>query len=361
MKTEAEKKLEAKLCKLFSRKHAFLVGRGTTAISIALKALKINEGEVIIPSFNCPVVYYGVISSGLKPIFCDVDMETYNINANSLESVISKNTRAVIAVHMFGYPVDMERIMEICAKRNIYLIEDACQAMGGKYKGKKFGQFGDVSIFSFGYSKIIDGGGGGALLTGDRLCQNIEEEVTRLSGISVLEKFKNNITNTMFLKWEGKERFIVWLLKNTSILNYNIPDKYIKPIYSKLNSLDNIVKKRWRNTEIYMNELEYPALTHPKYKNSEGVISRYSVLVKNKKQRDTIVREASAQGIFISRLYKPSHLIFENIGLKNNKLTNSEFIYDHIINLMVDPLVVSESKIYKTVDVIRRTIEKWES
>jgi len=360
MVTEAEQKLEAKLCKLFGRKHAFLVGRGTTAISIALKALKINEGEVIIPSFNCPVVYYGVISSGLRPIFCDVNMETYNIDANSLENVISKNTRAVIAVHMFGYPADMERITELCAKRNIYVIEDACQAMGGKYKGKKLGQFGDVSIFSFGYSKIIAGGGGGALLTDDRWCQNIEEEVTKLSEISVSKKFKNNITNTMFLKWEGKERFIVWLLKNTSILNYNIPDRYIKPIYSKLNSLDNIVKKRWGNTEIYMNELECPALIHPKYKNSEGVISRYSILVKNKKQRDTIVQEASAQGVFISRLYKPSHLIFENKALKNNKLPNSEFISDHIINLMVDPLVVSESKIYKTVDIIRRTIKNWE-
>lgn len=358
MRTKVEQKLKDKLCRLFSRKHTFLVGRGTTAISIALRALKINKGKVIIPSFACPVVYYGVISSGLRPIFCDVNMETYNIDMSSVERVISNKTRAVILVHMFGYPVDIESITELCAEKNIYVIEDASQAMGGKYKGRKLGQFGDMSIFSFGYSKIIDAGGGGALLTDDdRLAQNVEEEITKLSDISLLKDFKNKVTNIMFLKWKGKEHLIEWLLKYTPVLNYNLPNRYIKPIYSKLDSLDDIVKKRWENTEIYMKELKHQDLMHPKYNNHEGVIYRYSVLLKNKKQRDAIVREVTRQGIFVSRLYKPLHLIFENRGLQKNKITNSEFIYEQIVNLMVDPLVVSESKIYKTIDIIRSIIE----
>jgi dTDP-4-amino-4,6-dideoxygalactose transaminase len=131
----------------FERKYVFLTGSATTAIFLALKGLKIKKkGNVFLPDTLCPDPANAVIYSGLKPIFCDVNLNDYNMNADSLNEAITKNTREIIPIHLFGQPAEMQRIEEIAEDRDLAIIEDAAQAAGGRYKGKKPGHL-EIYLF----------------------------------------------------------------------------------------------------------------------------------------------------------------------------------------------------------------------
>lgn len=131
-------------------KHSISVGNGTDALIIALKSLGIGEGdEVIVPTFTFFASAESISAVGGIPVFVDVEKDTFNMDANQVEKKITPRTKAIMPVHIFGQPVDMDEIISIAKKHNLYVIEDACQAIGSEYKGKKIGTMGDVAAFSF--------------------------------------------------------------------------------------------------------------------------------------------------------------------------------------------------------------------
>ena len=163
---EYVKKFEEGFAKYCGVKHAISTTSGTTAIHLALAALEIKQGdEVIVPNFTMIGSVFPICYTGAKPVFVDAEYETWNINPEKIEEKITPRTKAIMVVHVYGHPCEMEKIMAIAKKYGLYLIEDAAEAHGAEYKGKKVGSFGDVSCFSFYANKIITTGEGGMVVT----------------------------------------------------------------------------------------------------------------------------------------------------------------------------------------------------
>lgn len=146
--------------------HAITVTNGTHAVHLALASLGVGPGdEVIVPNFTMIAVANSVTYLGAKPIFVDVRRDTWNLDENLIESAITKRTKAIVVVHTYGHPAEMDTIMEIAQKYNLAVVEDAAEAHGAEYKGRKVGTFGDVGCFSLYANKMITSGEGGIVVT----------------------------------------------------------------------------------------------------------------------------------------------------------------------------------------------------
>ena len=159
---------ENKLSSYVDRNYGIAVSNGSAALDIAVKALEIGPGdEVIMPTFTIISPAQSIITAGALPVLIDSDPVTWNMDVNQIESKITKNTKAIMVVHIYGLPVDMDPILEICKKYNLKLIEDAAEMHGQLYKGRKCGSFGDISTFSFYPNKHITTGEGGMIVCND--------------------------------------------------------------------------------------------------------------------------------------------------------------------------------------------------
>jgi dTDP-4-amino-4,6-dideoxygalactose transaminase len=146
--------------------HGQAVFNGTMALEVALRALDIGYGdEVIVPSYTFMATATSCLMVGGMPVFVDIDPDTYNIDPAAFEAAITPRTRAVIPVHIGGLPADMDRIMEIARRHHLAVLEDACQAHGAAWKGRRVGAIGDLGCFSFQSSKNINAGEGGLIVT----------------------------------------------------------------------------------------------------------------------------------------------------------------------------------------------------
>lgn len=146
--------------------HAIALGNGTLALDIALKALGIGEGnEVITTSRTFLASASSIVTSGASPVFSDVDLNSQNITAESIEAVLTERTKAVIVVHLAGMPAEMDAIMALSEKHNFKVIEDCAQAHGAKYKGRSVGSIGHIGAWSFCQDKIMTTGGEGGMVT----------------------------------------------------------------------------------------------------------------------------------------------------------------------------------------------------
>lgn len=141
---------------------------GTTALHLALLALSIGEGdEVLVSTLTNMATFFAVLYQGARPIPIDIEVDTWNMDPTLLESRITPRTKAILVVHLFGHPVDMDPVLAIARKHNLYVIEDCAEAHGALYKGKKVGSLGDIGCFSFYANKIITTGEGGMITTND--------------------------------------------------------------------------------------------------------------------------------------------------------------------------------------------------
>lgn len=163
------KEFEENFAKYAGTSHAIATSSGTTALHISLLANGIGQDdEVIIPSVTFFATASTVLFCGAKPVFVDIDPDTYNMDVSKVEEAITPNTKAIVPVHMFGQPVDMDPLMEIAKKHNLKIVEDACQSHGAEYGGKKVGTFGNTSCFSFYPTKNMVAGEGGMIVTDDQ-------------------------------------------------------------------------------------------------------------------------------------------------------------------------------------------------
>ncbi|HSA05959.1 MAG TPA: DegT/DnrJ/EryC1/StrS family aminotransferase [Candidatus Gastranaerophilales bacterium] len=162
------KQFEEKFANYIGRKYAVAVCNGSVALEAAVEALNLEKGgEVIMPSFTIISCAAAVIRAGLTPVLVDSDPLAWNMDVNQLESKITSKTKAIMVVHIYGLPVDIDPIVEIAQKYGLKIIEDAAEVHGQTYKEKKCGSFGDISIFSFYPNKHITTGEGGMILTED--------------------------------------------------------------------------------------------------------------------------------------------------------------------------------------------------
>lgn len=166
-------RFENEMANYVSRNHGIAVSNGSAALDIAIKALGIGKGdEVILPTFTIISPAQSIVTAGAIPVLVDSDLNTWNMDVTQIESKITNKTKAILVVHIYGLPVDMDPVIELCKKYNLFLIEDAAEMHGQTYKGKKCGSFGDISTFSFYPNKHITTGEGGMIMTdNDKLAE----------------------------------------------------------------------------------------------------------------------------------------------------------------------------------------------
>jgi perosamine synthetase len=173
---------EKKFASYIGTKHAVAVSSGTAGLHLCVKALGIGEGdEVITTPFSFIASSNCVLYEGAKPIFVDIDENTFNIDASKIEEKITDKTKAILPVHIFGIPSGMTAVMEIAQKHNLHVIEDSAEAVGAEHKGKKVGTFGNTSVFAFYPNKQMTTGEGGMI------CTNDDEEQTMMNGYLMTE------------------------------------------------------------------------------------------------------------------------------------------------------------------------------
>ncbi len=165
---EVVREFEKQFARYCGVKHAIGVNSGTAALHVAIASLDIGPGdEIIIPPFTFIATASTIIHNNAIPVFADIDEKTYTLDPNSVEKQITEKTRAIIPVHLAGISADMDPIMDLAEQHDLHVIEDACQAHGAEYRGKKVGSIGDLGTFSFYPSKNMTTGEGGMIITND--------------------------------------------------------------------------------------------------------------------------------------------------------------------------------------------------
>ena len=309
--------------KYIGTKYAIALNSGTDALQLSLTILGIKEGDkVIIPDLIYPVVGYVVKYVGAKPILIDVKREDLSIDVKQIQKHIDKNTKAIIAVHMFSQPCDIEEILHLARKYNLYVIEDCCQAESSEYKGKKLGSFGDLSCFSFSYYKPLSSCGGG----GGMVCFNDP-------------RYKDLLKYTQ-----------VWLDDKCLLdINKRFPQMYLLDLVAvrtKFKFLSAIIKSREKIKKVYEKELE--GLRQVKiFKDkpkAKCVLQNYLILAE---ERDKLNNFLKKKGIISQAPYKPLHLLeaFKE-DAKGRYFKNSEEYFKKAIHLPLFSFMKEEEAYY---------------
>lgn len=290
-------------------KYALAVNSGTDALQLSLLVSGIGRGDsVIIPDLTYPAVPLSIVYAGAKPIFIDIKEEDLEINEDLIERHISKNTKAIIAVHMFARPCNIEKIMGIAKKYNLLVIEDVCQAESSEYKGKKLGSFADLSCFSFSYYKPIASCGGG----GGMICFN-KEEYRKIYNYIKIEKDEAALLSA------GKRFPPLYLLDLISIR-------------VKFNYLGDIIKSRLMIKKMYEKAL-FRIKEIRILKDGLNSISVPQNFILFSKQRERLGNYLLEKGIVWQKPYIPLHLIKIFKKFASNKFPHSEKYWKEALHL----------------------------
>ena len=294
------KKFEDAFAEYIECDHGIAVANGSAALDVALKALNLSANdEVIMPTFTIISPAFSVIKTGATPILIDCDPLTWNMDVNSIEKKITKKTRAILVVHIYGLPVEMDPILKLCKKYKLLLIEDAAEVHGQTYKGKKCGSFGDISIFSFYPNKHITTGEGGMILVNDK---------------SIADRCRN-LKNLSFEP--DKPRFVHYDFG----WNYRMTNMQAALGLAQLENINkHIIKKREIGNEYVriLKNIDSIFVNIPKTDYAENIYWVNSVVIKNEKIKATeVMKKLSSRGIGTRPFFFPMHLqpVFIKMGL----------------------------------------------
>ena len=268
------KAFEEEIATYLGVKHAIGVASGSDALLLALMALGIKEGDEIITS---PFTFFATAGSitriGAKPIFVDIDEKTYNLNPKLIEAAITKKTKAIMPVHIFGQACEMDEIMSIAKKHGLKVIEDACQAIGAEWDGKKVGSIGDMGTFSFFPTKNLGGMGDGGLIT-----TNNDEYAAYLRKARVHGAEK-----------KYHHQFIG--------LNSRLDALQAAILRIKLKYLDEWNAARKEVAEEYNEALKEEFITPYTDPKAKHTYHQYALLAKNKEERDATLALLKEKGV----------------------------------------------------------------
>ena len=323
---------EAAFAKFVKAKKAVAVNTGTAALHLSIAGIGIKPGdEVILPSFTFVATAEIVVMAGAKPVFVDINPETYNISPKEVEKAVTKKTKAIIPVDLYGLSADMQQIRGIADEHGLMIIEDAAQAHGATYKGKPAGAFADLACWSFYASKNMTTGEGGMITTND----------TKLA-----EKLQ-------FMRNHGeKEKYKSLMLG----YNYRMPEMQAAIGVVQLKRLPKFLAKRSENAKRLTEKLKKAKrLQLPKepegYKHSWYL---YTVRMKGakKEERDKIVEELKRKGIGAEVYYMhPVHLMPYYRKFGKYRLPETEKIAEQVFSLPIHPGVTAEQ-----IDFIGETV-----
>jgi len=306
-------RFEKKFAKYCGVRYGITTTSGTTALHLALLAAGIKKGdEVIIPDFTMVSTLFAVLYCQARPVFVDVKEETGNIDISKIEEKITKKTKAIIPVHIYGHPVDIDPILRLAKKYNLCVVEDAAEAHGAEYKGKKCGGLGHLACFSFYANKIITCGEGGMVVTNNK----------KLA--SRCRYFKN-----LCFPLSGKRSYIH---KNLGY-NYRMTNVQAAIGLAQLEKIKELVRRRRKNAELYNKFLKnVPGLKLPVEKPyAKNVYWMYGIVVDPKKfgrTRNRLAKILKGKGIDSRNFFQPMHKqpVLTKMGIfdKNNYPTTEK-------------------------------------
>ena len=348
------KEFEKRVADYLGVKHAIGIANGTDALAISLKALGIKEGdEVITTPFTFFATAEAISVVGAKPVFVDVKLNDFNIDPDKIEEAITDKTKAIMPVHIFGTPAEMDKINKIAKKYNLYVIEDACQAIGAKYGSEMVGSLGDLACFSFFPTKNLGTYGDGGLITTNNddlatICRAIKAHGSGENG----EKAYNLLNNIQKTVEEDKnsddtvynpKKYYNYLIGHNSRLD----ELHAGILNIKLNYLDEWNNKRIENAKFYDENLKDNEFTLMKLdENNKNVYHMYILQSEN---REEITKKLAENGIGYGVYYPvPLHLqkAYEYLGYKEGDLPNADYLSKRTFAIPVDPELTEEEKEY---------------
>lgn len=341
-------------------KHAISVGNGTDALVIALKSLGIGAGdEVITSTFTYFASAECISAVGATPVFVDVEEDTFNIDPSKIEEKITDKTKAIIPVHIFGQSADMDPINEIAKKYNLKVIEDACQAVGGKYKGKMIGTLGDAACFSFFPTKNLScAGDGGMIVTNDDDIATIVKALrTHGSGETGQKAYNllNNITEEVQSSKDGDDTVYNPLKYYNYLIGFNSRLDAIQGaiLRVKLPHLDSWNAGRRKVAEVYNRELKNSEVVIPIVREENEHI--YHQYVLQSEDREAILNKLKEKGVATGVYYPvPLHLqkVYADLGYKEGDMPVAEYLSHRTFAIPVYPELTEEQVNY-IVDAIK--------
>ena len=345
------KKFEREFSKFSGSEYAIALGNGTLALDVAFKALNIGNGdEVVVTSRTFIASISSIVNSGATPIFSDVDLASQNITLESIRSVVTDKTRAIVCVHLAGWPCDMDEIMAIANERDLYVIEDCAQAHGAKYKDKSVGSIGHIGCWSFCQDKIMTTGGEGGMVTTN------DESLWRK-----MWAYKDHGKSYEAVYEREHPEGFRWLHESFGT-NYRMTEMQSAIGRIQLKRMPDWHKKRLSNANRIWsaakqcNGLRVPTI--PDY-IEHAAYKCYVFVSGDVELRDKIMREVNAKGVpcytgSCSEVYLEK--AFDNTGLRPKvRLPNAKLLGETSLMFLCHP-TLTEDEIQKTCDVITSVV-----
>jgi dTDP-4-amino-4,6-dideoxygalactose transaminase len=328
------KALEEEIARYHGVKHAVAVASGTDALHLALLAAGIKRGdEVITTPFTFIATAEAISYVGAIPVFVDIDPDSFNIDIAKIGPAITKKTKAIIPVHLYGQPVSMDGLMEIAKKHNLRVIEDCAQSFGAEYQGKKTGAIGDLGCFSFFPSKNLGGyGDGGMVITNDA---KLAEHLLSL---------RNHGSKVRYYHDEVG-------------FNSRLDEIQAAIIRVKFKHIEDYNAKRRNNAQLYSKYLNAPGIRTPSEQSgTTHVFHQYTIRVKN---RDAVKQKLDAGGITSSMIYYPVPLhvqtAYRDLGVKPGSLPAAEQAALEVLSLPMYP-ELQEEQIKNVADAVKQAL-----
>ena len=333
-------KFESRFAEYCGVDHCIGVANGLDAIALSLQARGIGAGdEVIVPSHTFIATWLGVTMVGAVPVPVDVNPYTFLLEANEIEAVITNRTKAILPVHLYGQSVDMDSLNLLATKHNLFVLEDAAQAHGALYKGRKCGSLGHAAAFSFYPTKNLGAlGDGGAITTNDK---SLADRLRRLRNYGSSQKYVHVDVG----------------------VNSRLDEMQAAILTEKLPHLDQWNEKRRKIAQIYSSELGASNIILPKI--ATDVDHVFHLYVVRLKARDEVIKQLADRGIGTLVHYPiPPHqqAAFRNLQTQHKKLTIAETLASEVLSLPMWPhmhendvhhVCQSLLEIYSTIEVKR--------
>jgi len=323
------KEFEEKFAEYIGAKYAVATSSGTTALHLALLASGVKSGdEVITTPFTFISTATPILFCNAKPVFADINPGTFNIDPEKIEKMVTSKTKVVLPVHLYGQSCEMDRIMEIADKHNLIVIEDACQAHGAEYKGKKVGGIGDAGCFSFYPTKNMTTGEGGMVTTTD---EELAEEIRMLRDHGQKERY-----NYVMVGY-----------------NFRMTDIAAAVGIEQLKKLDKFNEKRRGNAGFLSEQLngvvEIPYLLH----GVRHVFHQYTIKIEKREMlKENLKKDGIGFGIYYP---KPLHFYEPLKSYVNNDLKNAENVCEKVLSLPVHP-GLSEANLERIVCSVKKFV-----
>jgi dTDP-4-amino-4,6-dideoxygalactose transaminase len=330
----AVKELETQLAEYLGVKHVITCGNGTDSLRIALRAAGVSDGdEVITTAFSFFATAEAIAQAGAVPVFADIDAETLNISADSIKQKITPKTKAILPVHIFGLPADMDEINQLADEIHVPVIEDACQGIGATYKGKKTGNLGTIGCFSFYPTKNLGGmGDGGMITTNDdeiaKVCRALKAHAAGRVGAEAYQYlYQSEVPELESLKTSGDSLYDPCKYFNYFIGGNSRLDSIQAAVLSvKLGHLEEYNRKRADIAGRYSEQLKGLPVQLPctVRADRQSCWHQYAILCDKKEE---FVSYMETKGIGIGAFYPvPLHLqkAFRNLGYQEGTLRVAE-------------------------------------